>query len=250
MQKQNIEVYMIYFDNVTKVYTNGCLALDDVSFNIVEGEFVSIIGRSGAGKSTIVKLILRQEHPTSGNVFFGNKNIANIPSNKLPNYRRQIGVVYQDFKLLDKKTVFENVAFALQVLGRSPQYVARYVPDVLQIVGLQEKAGCFPQELSGGEKQRVSLARAIISKPKIILADEPTGNLDYENSLEIAKLLLKINEMGTSVVLVTHQKELVNNFKKRVITLDKGRLVRDAQVGSYYLSPIVKKIKKSEEKEE
>jgi cell division transport system ATP-binding protein len=227
---------MIEFRNVKKIYTSGAMstiALDDVSFLIEEKEFVSFVGHSGAGKSTILKLIYAEEKPTSGEVFFNGENIAEIKPKDLPFHRRRIGTVFQDFKLLLKKTIFENVAFALEVSGYPNSEIQRSVPQILEIVGLAGKAESYPDEVSGGEKQRVAIARALVHRPALIIADEPTGNLDPISAWGIIQLLLKINELGTTVILATHDKEVVNNVKKRVITLDQGRIIRDHSKGRY-----------------
>lgn len=227
---------MIEFRNVKKIYTSGAMntiALDDVSFLIEEKEFVSFVGHSGAGKSTILKLIYAEEKPTSGEVFFNGENIAEIKPKDLPFHRRRIGTVFQDFKLLLKKTIFENVAFALEVSGYPNSEIQRSVPQILEIVGLAGKAESYPDEVSGGEKQRVAIARALVHRPELIIADEPTGNLDPISAWGIIQLLLKINELGTTVILATHDKEVVNNVKKRVITLDQGRIIRDHSKGRY-----------------
>jgi len=227
---------MIEFRNVRKIYTSGAIntvALDDVSFSIEEKEFVSFVGHSGAGKSTILKLIYAEEKPTSGEVLFNGENIAEIRPKDLPFHRRRIGTVFQDFKLLLKKTIFENVAFALEVSGYPNSEIRKSVPQILEIVGLSGKAESYPDEVSGGEKQRVAIARALVHRPALIIADEPTGNLDPISSWGIIQLLLKINELGTTVILATHDKEVVNNIKKRVITLDQGRIIRDHSKGRY-----------------
>ncbi len=227
---------MIEFRNVKKIYTSGAIntvALDDVSFSIEEKEFVSFVGHSGAGKSTILKLIYAEEKPTSGEVLFNGENIAEIRPKDLPFHRRRIGTIFQDFKLLLKKTIFENVAFALEVSGYPNSEIRKSVPQILEIVGLSGKAESYPDEVSGGEKQRVAIARALVHRPALIIADEPTGNLDPISSWGIIQLLLKINELGTTVILATHDKEVVNNIKKRVITLDQGRIIRDHSKGRY-----------------
>lgn len=210
-------------------------ALENISFEIQEREFVSIVGRSGAGKTTLLKLLLAIEKPTEGRIFFKNKDITKIKPEKLPELRRQIGAVFQDYKLLLTKTIYENVAYAMEVLGKSNEEIARDVPQVLEIVGLLEKADNFPSELSSGECQRAAIARALIHRPEVILADEPTGNLDPYHSLEIIRLLLKIQEMGTTVILATHNKEIINRLGKRVITLEKGRIIRDEKRGRFIL---------------
>lgn len=227
---------MIEFQNVKKIYQISSVstaALDDISFSIEQKEFVSFVGHSGAGKSTILKLIYAEEKPTSGKIIFNGEDISDIKPKNLPYHRRRIGTIFQDFKLLSKKTVFENVAFALEVSGHTNQKIQESVPQILEIVGLGNKAGNYPHELSGGEQQRVAIARALVHRPALIIADEPTGNLDPISSWGIIQLLLKINQLGTTVILATHDKEIVNNIKKRVITLDQGRIIRDHSKGRY-----------------
>jgi len=218
---------MILFDNVSKQYNNTGPALYDINFEIKEGEFVSIVGQSGAGKSTLLKMIFAEERPSTGKIYIKGRDITQIKDNRLPVLRRHIGVVFQDFKLLDKKTVFENVAFAMEVSGKSDREIETDVPQVIDIVGLGEKADRYPHELSGGEKQRVSIARALVHRPDIIVADEPTGNLDMVNTWDIVQLLSKINQYGTTVILATHNHEIVNLLNKRVITIDNGRIAKD-----------------------
>lgn len=226
---------MIQLKNVTKVFPGKTKALDNVSLEIEPGEFVSIVGQSGSGKTTIVRLLIAETGATSGNIIIGGWDITKIRQNQIPTLRRQIGVVFQDFKLLPKRTAFENVAFALEVAGAPKSRINHIVPQVLAIVGLEDKAHRYPSEMSGGEKQRIAIARALIHRPKILLADEPTGNLDTLNSKDIIDLLLKINDFGTTVVLVTHGKEIVNALKKRVITLEHGVIVQDQKVGKYVI---------------
>lgn len=226
---------MIEFKNVTKVYPPDVTALKRVSLHITPGEFVSIVGQSGSGKTTLSKMIIAEERPTSGQIVVGGWDITNIRHNEIPLLRRQIGVVFQDFKLLPKKTVFENVAFALEVSGDSGEKIRDIVPQVLKIVGLEAKRDRFPTQLSGGEQQRVVIARALVHRPKVLLADEPTGNLDSINAQEIITLLQKINEFGTTIVLVTHNREIVNGLKRRVVTLDHGRMVADQPAGKYLI---------------
>jgi cell division transport system ATP-binding protein len=226
---------MIKFDKVSKIYPGNAIALEDVSFEIKEREFVSIAGKSGAGKTTLLKLLLVEEKPTQGRIFFEGEDITKIKPRELPEFRREIGAVFQDYKLLPSKTTYENVAYALEVIGASDQEISRDVPKVLEIVGLAEKANNFPAELSGGERQRVAIARALIHRPEVILADEPTGNLDPYHTLDIIRLLLKIQEMGTTVILATHNKEIINRLGKRVITLEKGRVIRDEARGRFIL---------------
>jgi len=224
---------MIRLENVTKVYPNGVKALDDVSFEIEKGAFVFIVGSSGSGKSTLLKLLMKEINPTSGKLHIEDKDITKLRRSKIPKLRRSIGVVFQDFRLLEKMTIYNNVAFTLKVTEAPIRTIRRNVPMVLSLVGLSQKANMHPKQLSGGEQQRAALARAIVNNPPILLADEPTGNLDPKTSWEIMKLLLDINLRGTTVVVVTHDKEVVNSMKKRVITLKDGRVVRDMQKGDY-----------------
>ncbi|MDP3784793.1 MAG: cell division ATP-binding protein FtsE [bacterium] len=226
---------MIYFDKVFKVYSPTSIALDDVSFTVEPQEFVSIVGQSGSGKTTLLKLLLAEEKPTSGQVFFESLDVHKLSNGDLPKVRRRMGAVFQDYKLLATKTAYENVAFALEAAGKTPEAIGQDVPQVLELVGLMDKAWHFPSELSGGELQRVAIARAIVNRPDVVLADEPTGNLDPINTWEIIKLLEKINELGTTVVLATHDKEVINSLKRRVITLEKGKVVRDEKRGRYVL---------------
>ena len=225
---------MIDLQNVTKRY-DDTQALKGISFTVAPGEFVSIVGQSGAGKSTLVRLLMAEESPTRGRIVVGEWDITHIKQREIPQLRLQIGVVFQDFKLLPKKTVFENVAFALEVCGETSKKILSLVPQVLNIVGLEGRHHRYPAQLSGGEQQRVSIARALIHRPKLLLADEPTGNLDTLNTREIVDLLIKINEFGTTVVLVTHNRDVVNSLKRRVITLDHGVVVSDQAVGRYVL---------------
>lgn len=224
---------MIEFRNVTKYYDNGVLALEDVSFKIERGEFVFIVGPTGMGKTTLLKLIYREELPTKGEVIVGGINIAKLKSHQVALLRRRLGIVFQDFKLLPNKTVYENVAFAMEVLGYSRKEIRNRVGRVLDIVGLLHKSNCYPSELSGGEQQRTSIARALVNNPPILIADEPTGNLDMATSWEIMEFLKKINARGTTIVMATHNKEIVNAMRQRVIGLYKGRIVKDEYNGSY-----------------
>ncbi len=226
---------MIRFKNVTKVYPPDTNALKNVTLYIRAGEFVSIVGQSGTGKTTLIKLIIAEERPTRGEVIIGDWNITDIRPSEVPILRRQIGVVFQDFKLLPRKTIFENVAFGMEVAGISQKRIKDIVPQVLKIVGLEKKMDRFPRQVSGGEQQRAVIARALVHRPKILVADEPTGNLDSINSQEIINLLLKINEFGTTVVLVTHNREIVNSLRKRVITIDQGTVISDQASGKYIL---------------
>ncbi|OGY46451.1 MAG: cell division ATP-binding protein FtsE [Candidatus Buchananbacteria bacterium RIFCSPHIGHO2_01_FULL_44_11] len=226
---------MIIFKNITKFYPPDTFALKNASLHIKPKEFVSIVGRSGTGKTTMVKIMTAEESPTEGRVIIGGWDITEIRMSEVPVLRRQIGVVFQDFKLLGKKTVFENIAFALQTCGTSRQRIIDIVPQVLKIVGLSGKENRYPVQLSGGEQQRVAIARSLVHRPKILIADEPTGNLDSINSKEIIDLLVKINEFGTTVLLVTHNREIVNALNKRVITLDNGKIISDQKRGRYLL---------------
>lgn len=226
---------MIKFENVTKVYPDGNVVLDDVSFEIKEGEFVSIVGKSGAGKTTLIKLILGLEVPTTGTVHFKDINIKDATPLQLQEIRRKIGCIHQDYKLLQGKTVYENVAYIMQVEGKENSEIETEVPKVLDIIGLKEKVNNFPNELSGGEQQRLAIARALVNHPEIILADEPTGNLDPYNSYEVISLLQKINSAGRTVILSTHDREVINKLNKRVITLENGELIRDDAEGKFII---------------
>ena len=224
---------MITLENVSKSYAKGQPALNDVSLHIDKGEFVFIVGNSGSGKSTLIKLLLKELEPTSGTIIVNDQNLGKMKRRKVPKYRRGVGVVFQDFRLLKDRNVYENVAFAQRVIERPNRVIKKRVPEILTLVGLAEKYESFPRELSGGEQQRVALARALVNRPNILLADEPTGNLDPKNSLEIMKLLEEINERGTTVLVVTHNREIVNSFRKRVITMRKGVIVSDEEEGGY-----------------
>jgi len=230
---------MIKFQNVTKIFETKnkqkVFALKDVSFEIEKGEFVLIVGKSGAGKTTLLKLIFAEEKPTEGRIFFGGRDITKMKDREISKLRREIGVVFQDYKLLPTKTAFENLSYIMEVTGFSDEEIKRDVPRVLEVVRLSDKSECFPQELSAGEKQRLSIARALIHRPKVILADEPTGNLDPYNTLEILKVLEKIHQMDTTLILATHDKEVVNFLKKRVITLEGGEILRDEEKGRFVL---------------
>jgi len=225
---------LVYFKNVSKSY-NGSLILDNVTFTVETGEFVSLVGRSGVGKTTLLKMLIREELPTKGKVYFNDKEINKLKTAEIALLRRKIGVVFQDFKLLPDRTAFENVAFAMEVAGYSEEAIKKDVPEVLKLVNLQNKANNFPYQMSAGEKQRTVIARALIQRPELILADEPTGNLDPINSWDIIKLLVKINELGTAVMLATHDKEIVNTLGKRVISLENGKVIRDEQEGKYLI---------------
>ncbi len=224
---------MINFQNVSKLYNSHSQALEDVTFRVNQGEFISLVGRSGAGKTTVIKLLIGEDKPSKGRVFFGQYEVNKLTDRDLPALRRHIGIVFQDFRLLPTKNTYENVAFALEVAGRPQSEIAELVPQVLDMVGLSDKMQNFPHELSGGEKQRVAIARAMVHRPEVIIADEPTGNLDPLNTMDIINLLKKINELGTTMILATHDKEVVNSLEKRVVTLDRGRIVRDEEKGKY-----------------
>lgn len=225
---------MIYFDNVTKKYKDNS-SLEEVTLSIAPGEFVSIVGHSGAGKTTLTKLILAEEYPTSGTVSFESTDIHKLSKRDLMNFRRKIGIVFQDFRLLPNRTAYENIAFAMEATGKSDKEIMEDVPHVLELVDLTNRAFHFPHQLSGGEKQRLAIARAIITQPDLIIADEPTGNLDPANAEEVINILKKINDLGTTVILTTHNKGVVDNIKKRVITLENGRIIRDDKEGKYML---------------
>ncbi|MGL5417562.1 MAG: cell division ATP-binding protein FtsE [Clostridium sp.] len=224
---------MIEFKNVSKIYDNNVKALSDVNVTIDSGEFVFLVGPSGAGKSTFIKMILKEVEPTSGTIEATGQNLADITRGKTPYYRRKIGMVFQDFRLIPTLNVYENVAFAMKVVEASPKEIRRRVPMVLSLVGLSHKYKMFPNELSGGEQQRVSLARAIVNNPAILICDEPTGNLDPQTANEIMDLLDDINKAGTTVLMATHAQEIVNDMKKRVLAIDKGVIVRDEERGRY-----------------
>ncbi|OGN22628.1 MAG: cell division ATP-binding protein FtsE [Candidatus Yanofskybacteria bacterium RIFCSPLOWO2_01_FULL_41_34] len=226
---------MIHFKKVTKKYNHDFWALHGVDLEIKDGEFVSLVGPSGAGKSTLIKMLIKEDRPTSGQILLDNVDLADVPDQDIPFLRRKIGMIFQDFRLLESKTAFENVAFALEVSGVPEESIAEDVKQVLTIVGLSDKQKNFPRELSGGEKQRLALARALVHRPKIILADEPTGNLDLVNSYDVVKLLWRINELGTTVILATHDVQIVNTVGKRVVTMEKGKIVRDQLEGGKYI---------------
>ncbi|TET84201.1 MAG: cell division ATP-binding protein FtsE [Candidatus Nealsonbacteria bacterium] len=224
---------MIKFQDITKIFPRNILALENVSFEIKPKEFVSIAGKSGAGKTTLFRLLLAEEKPTKGQIFFDGQDLSKIELEKLPPLRRKIGAVFQDYKLLPSKTTYENIAYVMEVIGASEEEIARDVTQVLEIVGLENRAQNFPAELSAGECQRAAIARALIHRPDVILADEPTGNLDPYHTLEILRLLLKIHELGTTIILATHNKEIINSLEKRVITLERGRVIRDEEKGRF-----------------
>jgi len=226
---------MIYFEKVSKIYNDNSVALDNVTFAVEPQEFVSIVGHSGAGKTTLLKLMLAEDKPTEGKVFFGSTDIHSLGHNEVPDYRRKIGVVFQDFRLLANKNVFENIAFSMEAAGRTDEEIESDVPHVLDLVDLGNKMWSFPHELSGGEKQRVAIARAIVNQPDIVVADEPTGNLDPINTYDIVQILKKINDLGTTVILTTHNKGVIDSLGRRVITMDGGRIVRDDKEGRYII---------------
>ncbi len=226
---------MIYFNNVSKIYNKDSVALDDVSFTVTAGEFVSIVGQSGSGKSTIVKMILADEIPSNGTVFFESVDVHKLKSRDLTKIRRRIGVVFQDFRLLLNKTAYENIAFAMEAVGKTDEEIASDVPHVLELVGLGSRISHFPHQMSGGEQQRLAIARAIINQPELIIADEPTGNLDPINTYEVIQILKKINDLGTTVILTTHNRGVIDSVGKRVITMEKGKVVRDDKDGKYII---------------
>ena len=226
-------IRMIFFDNVSKIYSPTSTALEGVTLRIQPREFVSLVGPSGSGKTTLLRLLIAEERPTEGRVFFDQDEITALRPHELPYLRRRIGKVFQDYRLLPTKTAMENVAFAMEASGKSAEDILHDVPQVLELVGLTDKMSHFPHELSGGESQRVAIARALVNRPEVFLADEPTGNLDPVNTWEIIRLLLKINELGTTVILATHDKEIIDALDRRVVELDKGRGVRDEERGKY-----------------
>ncbi|MDP2704904.1 MAG: cell division ATP-binding protein FtsE [Patescibacteria group bacterium] len=226
---------MIYFDKVSKVYTDDSVALSGVTLSVEPKEFLSIVGHSGAGKTTLIKLLLAEEHPSDGKVFFESTDIHALRGDEMTQLRRRIGTVFQDFKLLPDKTVYENIAFAMEASGKDDVDIESDVPHVLELVDLGKKVWSFPRELSGGEKQRVAIARAIVNQPDVIVADEPTGNLDPINTYDIIQLLKKINDLGTTVILTTHNKGVVDSIGKRVITMEAGKIIRDDPSGRYTL---------------
>jgi cell division transport system ATP-binding protein len=224
---------LIEFRNIHKTYDNGVQALDGINLKINKGEFLFLVGPSGAGKSTFVKLLLKEEEPSSGSILVDSEDITKFSRRKVPYLRRKISVVFQDFRLLEEKTLYENVAFAMQVVGASPKEIRRQVPMVLGMVGLSDRASQYPHQLSGGEKQRVSIARAIVNRPIILIADEPTGNLDPDTAWEVMKVLRQISRRGTTILMATHAKDIVDEMQQRVVALEKGRIVRDVQRGIY-----------------
>lgn len=226
---------MIYFDKVSKIYNGDSIALEDITFQVSPGEFLSIVGHSGAGKTTLLKMLIVEDKPSDGKVFFESLDIHSIPKSKLAKYRRKLGTVFQDFKLLPHKTAFENIAFAMEANGRSDIEIAENVPQALELVDLGNKMWNFPHELSGGEKQRVAIARAIVNQPDLIIADEPTGNLDPIATYEVVQILKKINDLGTTVIMTTHNKGVIDALGRRVITMDEGKIIRDDAEGKYVL---------------
>lgn len=225
---------MIRLENVTKTYRGaGTSALSEVQLQINRGEFVFLVGSSGSGKSSLLRLMLREEKPDSGDLFVLGENLRTLPQRRVASYRRKLGVVFQDFRLLPNKTVYQNIAFALQVIGKSRAFVETSVPDVLRLVGLEDKSSSFPSALSGGEQQRVAIARSLVNRPELLLADEPTGNLDPDNSREIMGLLSRINLSGTTIVMATHDRGIVDQMQRRVVEIKEGRIVRDAETASY-----------------
>ncbi|EKE10957.1 MAG: hypothetical protein ACD_15C00166G0005 [uncultured bacterium] len=235
-KKEEKNKIMIKFDSVSKTYKGDFMALEEINLNIREGEFISVVGQSGSGKSTLLKLIYAEEAATAGEVYFDGNPLSSISRRKLPFHRREIGTIFQDFKLLPKKTTYENIAYALEVSGAPDEEIAENVPQILDIVGLANKAKKYPYQLSGGEQQKVAIARALVHTPMVIVADEPTGNLDPIASLEIVKLLIRINELGTTVILASHDKDIVDKANKRVLVLERGKIIADYPKGKYKIS--------------
>jgi len=226
---------MIHFDKVSKIYSDNSIALEDISFSIEPREFVSIVGHSGAGKTTLLKMFLAEEKPSKGRIFFESTDISTLKKSQINDFRRKVGVVFQDFRLLPDKNVYENIAFAMEAAGRADEEIEADVPHVLELVDLSKKIWNFPHELSGGEKQRVSIARAIVNQPDVVIADEPTGNLDPLNTYDIVQILKKINDLGTTVILTTHNKGVIDSLRKRVLTMENGRIIRDDKEGKYVI---------------
>jgi cell division transport system ATP-binding protein len=226
---------MLYFENIRKEYPGGAIVLDDINLTIEKGELVSVVGHSGAGKTTLIKMILAEEKPTGGKISFHSSQIQKLKGRDLVNFRRKIGIVFQDYRLLMNKTVFENIAFAMEAAGKTDEDIEKDVPHVLELVDLGNKIFHFPNQLSGGEKQRVAIARALVNRPEIIIADEPTGNLDPVNTYDIIQILKKINDLGTTVILTTHNRSVIDQVKKRVVTLENGKVVRDDKEGKYMI---------------
>ncbi len=225
---------MIEFKDVSKIYKNKFTAVENINLKIEEGSFSFIVGKSGAGKTTLIKLLIKEVEPTSGIIIFNSLDITKLNNRLIPINRRKIGVIFQDFRLLENKTVYENIAFAMEVVGHSSRTIRREIPTVLSMVGLSDKANNYPNELAGGEQQRIAIARAVANKPKVIIADEPTGNLDPETSFEIMKIFKEINRRGTTLIMATHDRDIVDIMKKRVIELKNGRIIRDTKEGEYY----------------
>ena len=226
---------MIHFDKVSKIYPDNSVALEDVSFSVEPKEFVSIVGHSGAGKTTLIKMFLAEEKPTKGKIFFESTDIHTLSKSQINNFRRKVGVVFQDFRLLPHKNIYENIAFAMEASGRTDEEIEADVPHVLDLVDLGKKIWNFPGELSGGEQQRVAIARAIVNQPDVVIADEPTGNLDPLNTYDIVQILKKINDLGTTVILTTHNKGVIDSLKKRVLTMENGKIIRDDREGKYII---------------
>ena len=226
---------MIHFDKVSKIYPDKSIALQNISFSVEPKEFVSVVGQSGAGKTTLIKMFLAEEKPTEGRIFFESTDIHSLNKNEINEFRRKIGVVFQDFRLLPDKNIYENIAFAMEAAGRTDEEIEADVPHVLELVDLSGKIWNFPDELSGGEKQRVAIARAIVNQPDVLVADEPTGNLDPLNTYDIVQILKKINDLGTTVILTTHNKGVIDSLGRRVITMDHGTIVRDDREGRYVI---------------
>jgi cell division transport system ATP-binding protein len=231
--KKNWVIYMIEMQEVYKKYPNGVSAINGIDVRINQGEFVYVVGPSGAGKSTFIKMMYREEIPSSGTITMNGVNLAKLKMKKVPLFRRNLGVVFQDFKLLQTLTVYENVAFALEVIEANPKYIKKRVMEVLDLVGLKHKARMLPSELSGGEQQRVSIARSIVNSPKVVIADEPTGNLDPETTWDIMKIFEEINNRGTTIIMATHNRDIVNNIRHRVIAIEGGKIARDETKGEY-----------------
>ena len=226
---------MILFENVSKVYTDSSIALQNINFAVDPAEFISIVGHSGAGKTTLLKLLLAEEHPSEGNVYFASQNIHHLRKGDISELRRRIGMIFQDFRLLPQKTAYENIAFAMEAAGRTDEDIESDVPYALELVGLGEKSWKFPNQMSGGEKQRLAIARAIVNQPDVLVADEPTGNLDPLNTYEVVQILKKINDLGTTVILTTHNKGVIDSLGKRVVTMENGKIVRDDKEGRYVM---------------
>jgi cell division transport system ATP-binding protein len=226
---------MIFFDRVSKIYPDSSVALQNVTFSVEPKEFVSIVGQSGAGKTTLLKLFLGEEKPSEGNVFYESTDIHTLKKQDINDFRRKIGMIFQDFRLLPDKTVYENIAFTMEAAGRPDAEIEADVPYVLELVDLAPKIWNFPHELSGGEKQRVAIARALVNQPDIIIADEPTGNLDPENTYDVVQILKKINDLGTTVILTTHNQGVIDSLNRRVIAMEKGKIIRDDKEGKYFI---------------